>query len=140
MAEPLVVLASAETKETNPKKILESNSYIRFARRAWVGKTIDEWLIANNIQVNETMELDTLEAISAMVQHNLGVSIVPLNCCATAEPAGVRTIALGKSVRSRVLGVLSRRDSSNNQVVELLWEVLLRIVTEAGRAKPLPKP
>ena len=140
VAEPLVVLASAEVSATNPKKILESNSYIRFARRAWVGRMIDEWLLANNIQVNETMELDTLEAIAAMVQHNLGVSIVPLNCCATAEPAGVKTIALGKSAKPRVLGVLSRRDSSNNQVVELLWEVLLRIVTQAGRAKALPKP
>lgn len=140
VAEPLVVLASTEVSATNPKKILESNSYIRFARRAWVGKSIDEWLLANNIKVNESMELDTLEAIGAMVQQNLGVSIVPLNCCALPEPAGVRTIALGKSVKPRVLGVLSRRDASANQVVEILWEVLLRIVTEAGRAKALPRP
>ncbi len=140
VAEPLVVLASTKVKASNPKKVLESNSYIRFSRRAWVGRTIDDWLLANDIQVNETMELDTLEAIAAMVQQNLGVSIVPLNSGAIPEPAGVRTIPLGDSAQPRVLGVLSRHDSNKDPVVELLWSVLLRIVTQAGRGEAMPKP
>jgi len=45
---------------------LRTQSFIRFARKAWVGKAIDQWLLNNQINVHETMELDTLEATAAM--------------------------------------------------------------------------
>lgn len=138
--EPLVVLASSETESDDPKEILESYPYIRFARRAWVGRAIDEWLRDNNVRIRETMELETLEATAAMVLHNLGVSIVPMSCCAVPEQALLRMIPLGKTARPRVLGVISRRDSGKDQLIEILWNELLGVVIRSGRGTPLSDP
>ncbi|MBF2761224.1 MAG: hypothetical protein ISN28_13335 [Ectothiorhodospiraceae bacterium AqS1] len=58
--EPLIVLAPPDAAEEEPKALPESYPFIRFNRRAWVSRRIDEWLRAQNVQVSEAMELDTL--------------------------------------------------------------------------------
>lgn len=140
--EPFVVLTSKEISLKDPMEILRTQSFIRFARKAWVGKHIDQWLLENNIQVHETMELDTLEATAAMVMNNLGVSIVPLNCCLIPGHENLNIIPLDDDSFKRVLGVLYRRDTSKHRLIELLWEKLLQIVEESGITKvlrPFPK-
>lgn len=135
--EPFVVLTSKDIDSTDPKEILRTQSFIRFARKAWVGRAIDQWLLDNNIQVHETMELDTLEATAAMVMNNLGVSIVPMSCCSRPEHEYLNMIPLGDASFKRVLGVLYRRDTSKHILIELLWKKLLQIVEDAGRTKVL---
>lgn len=129
--EPFVVLAAKEITLTDPEEILQTQSFIRFARKAWVGRAIDQWLLDRNIQVHETMELDTLEATAAMVMHNLGVSIVPMSCCARPEHEHLNVIPLGDPAFKRVLGVLYRRDTTRHILIELLWKKLLKIVEES---------
>ncbi len=138
--EPFVVLTSKEITLKDPKEILRTQSFIRYARKAWVGKDIDRWLLENNIQVHETMELDTLEATAAMVMNNLGVSIIPLNCCTKPEHENLNIIPLEDASFKRVLGVLYRRDTSKHILIELLWKKLLQIVEESGITKVLLDP
>ena len=138
--EPFVVLTSKEITSKDPKEILRTQSFIRYARKAWVGKDIDRWLLENNIQVHETMELDTLEATAAMVMNNLGVSIIPLNCCTKPEHEHLNIIPLEDASFKRVLGVLYRRDTSKHILIELLWKKLLQIVEESGITKVLLDP
>jgi len=138
--EPFVVLTAKEITIKEPKEILQTKPFIRFARKAWVGRIIDQWLLDNNIHVHETMELDTLEATEAMVMHNLGVSIVPLNCCSRPEHEHLNIIPLGDASFKRVLGVLYRRDTSKHIVIELLWNKLIKIVEDSGRTKVLLDP
>lgn len=135
--EPLVVLMASDMQLNNAREVLETQPFIRYARKAWVGKAIDQWLLDNKIQVNEKMELDTLEAIAAMVINKLGVSIVPMNCCAMPVHQYLKSIPLGNSAKPRVLGVLCRQDSSKQKLVELLWKQLLKIVELSGRTKVL---
>ncbi len=138
--EPLVVLTARDTPSNDAREVLETQPFIRFARKAWVGKAIDQWLRDNHIRVNEKMELDTLEAIAAMVVNNLGVSIVPMNCCSMPEDRYLKSIPLGDSAKPRVLGVLSREDSARQKLVNLLWRQLLKIVKDSGRTKVLFDP
>jgi len=133
--EPFVVLASNEIHLDEPQHILESQPFLRFSRKAWVGRIIDQWLLDQNIQVHETMELETLEAISAMVMNNLGVSIVPLNCCSIPVDEYLRAIPLGDSAPKRVLGVLCRRDTSKHKLVDLLWKQLVTIVEQTSQTQ-----
>jgi len=129
--EPLVLLASKNTASENAREILETQPFIRFARKAWVGQQIEKWLSKNKIQVNERMELDTLEATSAMVINNLGVAIVPLNACAMPEQNKLKIIPLGDRSPRRTLGVICRRDTAKYKLVELLWQEMLRVTAEA---------
>ena len=130
--EPLVLLTSKQVVADDPREILAQEPYIRFARKAWVGEKIERWLADNAIRVRETMELDTLEATSAMVRDNLGVSIVPLNASAIPDRRYFRVIELGDEALIRTLGVLCRRDTAKHKLIDLLWQQLFSIC-EAGQ-------
>ena len=135
MREPLVLLVSKHTPSEDPREILGSQPYIRFARKAWVGERIEQWLSERGIAVREKMELDTLEAIAAMVRSNLGVSIVPLNRLAMPDRRYFKVIDLGDERLYRTLGVLCRRDTAKHALVELLWQELARLgASDIGEA------
>ena len=133
--EPLILLASLEEESDDPEWLLESRPFIRFNRRAWLGRQIDEWLQANKLNVREGMELDTLESISSMVFYQLGVSIVPRRCVPSARPLPLKRIPLGASARPRILGVMSRKDGSKSQLLEVLIAELVELVESAGEVK-----
>ena len=133
--EPLILLASREEESDDPEWLLESRPFIRFNRRAWLGRQIDEWLQASKLNVREGMELDTLESISSMVFYQLGVSIVPQRCVPSARPLPLKRIPLGASARPRILGVMSRKDGSKSQLLEVLIAELVELVESAGEVK-----
>ncbi|MGI9388035.1 MAG: LysR substrate-binding domain-containing protein, partial [Methyloligellaceae bacterium] len=123
-AEPLVLLAPFRAPSDDPLELLATYPYIRFTRRAWVGSLIDQWLEANQIGVNEAMELDTLESVSANVFHNLGVSIVPFRSVPSPHPLPVKRIPLRPTAKSRILGVISRQDCVSYRMIEVLVKEL----------------
>lgn len=126
--EPLVLLTSNNVQESNPLAILNSHQFIRFSRKAWVGKLIDKWLIDNSIQVEESMELDSMESISAMVANDLGVSLVPKSGYLDIETEGLKIYPLSGKVPTRTLGVLCRKDTSKHKLVDLLLDELVTVV------------
>ena len=122
--EPLVLLTSADVKESNPIELLQSLPFIRHTRRATVGELADEWLVANKITVNTSMEMESLESVASMVSYGLGVSIVPDICVPDPIFNGLKKIPLKPPARPRVLGILTRHDCSKARLVErLLSEV-----------------
>jgi DNA-binding transcriptional LysR family regulator len=131
-AEPLVLVAPMETEIEDPVELLENYPFIRFARRAWVGRIIDEWLHKNNVHVHEAVEIDSLEAVASWAFHNLGVSIIPQNCCLPSISFPVKNIALPRS-KPRILGVLSRRDSTKDKNIKNLWDSLIQCVQPSVR-------
>ena len=133
--EPLILLASLEEESDDPEWLLESRPFIRFNRRAWLGRQIDEWLQANKLNIREGMELDTLESISSMVFYQLGVSIVPRRCVPSARPLPLKRIPLGPSARPRILGVVARKDGLKFQLLEVLLAELVELVESAGEVK-----
>ncbi len=126
------MIAPAEAESSVPEDLLQQYPYIRFNRQAWVGEQIDEWLNRKNLRIRESMELATLDSISTMVSHGLGVSIVPKRCVPSPVEFNLKQISLGKSARSRRLGVLSRKDSMMSRAVDILLDELTEVVADAG--------
>lgn len=135
--EPLIVLAPPDAPGDDPRTLLETYPFIRFNRRAWVGQQIDEWLRGQDLNISETMELDTLESISTMVFHGLGVSIVPKRCVPSSRPFNLKRILLASTVRPRLLGILCRRDSEKYRLIDILLEEMIRLVEESGQVRAL---
>ncbi len=135
--EPLIVLASLQEPSDDPEYLVETFPYIRFTRRAWVGRLIDEWLHKRKLNVQESMELDTLEAISTMVFNNLGVSIVPHRCVPSPYPLPLKRIPIGPSAKPRILGLASRNDSVKFQLVDAFLAELVHLVEAAGQVKAI---
>lgn len=126
--EPMHLLAPPDTESDDPLDLIARHPFIRFNREAVVGHLIESWLQEKGIRVNESMELEGLEAISSMVLANLGVSIVPRRCVASFSPLPVRRISLGPDAPVRRLGLMSRRDSPRSRIIGEVHDALIRAV------------
>jgi DNA-binding transcriptional LysR family regulator len=125
--EPLVVIAPAGAGGGDYRELLTSLPFIRFNRSAWVGHTIQTALQDLGIEVNESMELDSLEAIRQMVRHGLGVSIVPVRCVEDNAADGLATVMFGSPPRVRTLGLLERQQHVKTGLTAALYRELLAI-------------
>jgi DNA-binding transcriptional LysR family regulator len=106
--ERLVVIAPPDAAGTGDRDLLARYPFIRFNRRAWAGRLIDEHLRRRGIAVNEAMELDSLEAIALMVSKGLGASIVPERAAGLALPARLVTRPFGRPPLVRKVGLIER--------------------------------
>ena len=137
-AEPLRLIASRATPGDDPRALLSTEPFIRFDRDAVVGTIIEGWLQREGIAVTETMELDSLEAISSMVFAGLGVSIVPERCVRPPVRLDLRRLPLGDGAPMRTLGLATRADATRTRVVEEVVRALEDAVARgrAGSGQP----
>lgn len=134
--EPLILLAPPGTEGDDPIELLRTQPFIRFSRQAWVGRDIDDWLRRKGLRVRETMELDSLDVISTMVYHNLGVSIVPLRCVDSPIRLPNRRMALGTDIKPRLLGLMSSPDSSKAPLLDAAFRTMVDLVREEAPSGP----
>ena len=78
-AEPFVLIMPSDMAYVDVAPTLASNAaYIAFDRSTWAGQLIDEFRARRGVQTRPSMELNSLDAIAAVVGQGLGISIVPL--------------------------------------------------------------
>ncbi len=126
--EPMELLAAREEPCDDPLELLAKRPFIRFNRSAVVGTLIDNWLQSKGIRVTESMELDSLEAISSMVDANLGVSIVPRRSVRPHEAIPVKRLPLGPDAPTRWLGLAWRRDRFRTRVIDELLLAMRQVI------------
>lgn len=123
--EPLMVIAPAHLPGDD-RTLLESLPFIRFQRYAWAGRLIDTQLRDRGIQVSTGMEMDSLEAISLMVSHGLGVSVVPRRPIREPFAPGIRAVPFGDPPVYRVVGLVARTKNPQEKLMEVLLRQLRR--------------
>ena len=128
--EELILLTSPEVVGEDPIKILKEMPYIRHHRRAAAGLLAEQWLYQNNINVREVMVTDSIETLTSMVAHNLGVAIVPDLCVPDPIFSKLRKISLGTNSIKRVLGILTRKDCSKIRLIDRLQEEIETILED----------
>ncbi|TFL17600.1 LysR family transcriptional regulator [Jannaschia formosa] len=131
--EPLHLIVSQDTEGDDALRLLTTRPFIRFTRAAVVGTLIDNWLTGAGLQVQEAMELGSLEAIASMVHADLGVSIVPRRVVEAWEQAPVRALSLGPSAPSRAIGLIAREDTPRPRVVDELETAFREVIAAEGR-------
>ncbi len=124
LREPLVLIAPLDAPRRPALALVESLPFIRYARQAWVGQSIDQFLKKRRLQVNEAMTLDTLEAITTMVHHGLGVSIVPLRAGPSPFALPVRVARFPAPVAQRVIGLVHAPSNAKASLIEAMLETL----------------
>lgn len=78
-SEPFALLTPAEVPYQDLVRAFKSSTpYIAFERSTWAGQLIDEFLMKRGVMTKPSMELNSLDAIAALVSQGLGISIVPL--------------------------------------------------------------
>lgn len=124
LEEPLVLVAHDDISGQRVSQILRHRPFIRFNRRTGVGQVIDGALRRRRIAVQETMELDSIEAILAMVHRGLGVAIAPLSSVLSFQDAALQHVALGTPNVTRRVGLIVNEKDEINPVLTALLEEL----------------
>ncbi|MDR3521606.1 MAG: LysR family transcriptional regulator [Acidocella sp.] len=138
LREPLVLVAPIDAPAQSVEDLLEKYPFIRYTRHAWVGQLIEKQLKQQKLRVRETMVLDTLEAIIAMVHAGMGVSIVPMRLIEPAGSPPVRRLTLPGPMVYRTLGLVEIQDHPKSALMATLLGVLQAVTAQAGVAAPLP--
>lgn len=122
--EPFVVLAPLEMAGEDPHELLRTQPFIRYHRRSFGGMLADRYLMDAGIQPMERFEIDALDAIAAMVKGRLGVSLVPQWRPLHAQLDLMAQIPLPAPGLHRSLGLLWKRNSAKERLVEVFCKVL----------------
>ena len=126
--EKMQLIVSSQEPENDPIKLLLEKPYIRFNRSEVIGTVIDNWMSSKNIDVNETMEFDSGEAIASMVGAGLGVSILPEPVIMPSHGIKVKRLPLGADAPQRTLGLVYLENNIKIQLINEMKSALSQIV------------
>ncbi len=118
--EPLIVLAHRGITERDAHVILQTEPFVRYDRKQWGGRLVDNYLQRYDLHPRDRYELDSLEAIAVLVDRQLGVSLVPDWAPPWPEGVELTKIPLPRPFEKRRVGVLWRRSSARVRLVQAL--------------------
>ena len=128
--EPMVLIVPSRTPFALPSEglaILAQCPFLRFDRQTWTGHLVDEALAQCDATVRTRMELNSLEAIVALVRQGFGVSIVPqLANLDWSGDRALRIVPLPQISLERAVGLLERRHHSREQVTRAIKRYFAR--------------
>jgi len=114
--------------------LLAEADYIRFDRRAWAGTLIDDELQRQGYRLNETMEMDSLLAALRMIEHGLGVTIMPLNRQQREDVASrFHILPFGDENLQREVGLYRQRSHNRRLLVDGLLAEFHQYYAELDR-------
>ena len=120
--EEFIVLKSAAIASNNGLELLRDQPFIRYDRRHWDGQIADRYPTELGICPHERFEMDGLDAIAALVEKGLGVSLVPNSYPLRQLSANLAKVALGSGRPSREIIFISNRSSPNSRFLEIFYQ------------------
>jgi DNA-binding transcriptional LysR family regulator len=120
--EPFVVLTPSSLRARDAHAILAQEPFIRLDRRVFAGQLIDTYLHKAGIRPKERYELDGLELIAVMVDHGLGVTLLPDWAPPWPEGLSLRKLPLPDRSFARRTGLLWSRASLRARLIHTFLE------------------
>jgi len=125
--EPLVVVADINTKGNTDIELLENSPYIKYFSHSSAALIIDKEFLRRNIHVHSRIDIDALEPIIRMVEHGLGVSVLPEPVGGEPFPPNIRKIPFGDPPLKRQLGIIYQKSSTKEKVISVLHNELFKL-------------
>lgn len=140
--EPMVLIVPRRPHFALPEtgtEILKQCPFMRFDRQTWTGHLVDAALAQAQATVRGGMELNSVEAIVALVRQGFGVSIVPrlANLQWTRDRA-LRIVPLPGVDVQRSVGLLERRQHSRERVTEAIKDYFAAGARQPGKIRLTP--
>ena len=125
--EPLVVVADSNIKGNTDIELLENSPYIKYASHSSAALLIDKEFMRRNIRVNSRIDIDAMEPIIRMVEHGLGVSVLPEPVGGDPFPPNIRKIPFGSPPLKRQLGIIHQKSSTKQKLISALHNELFKL-------------
>lgn len=123
--EPLVVLAPAALRESDPHQLLRANPLICYDRKLWGGQLATNYFRQHGIHPKIRIETAAIEIIALLVSQGLGVSLVPDAIGELPPNAPMRKVPLPGNEHFRSVGLLWNRQSVRAPLLCELHEMLV---------------
>ncbi len=130
LREPLVMIAPAKVKHHDVRQLTVEYPFIRYSPNASLGRLIDRAVREARLEVRETMRLDWLDAIEAMVSHGHGISIVPAPLFPHTGASGVKAFAFATKTFHRTVGLITPIDGATKKLTDILVAEIRGLVAE----------
>ncbi|MFP5405603.1 MAG: LysR family transcriptional regulator [Gammaproteobacteria bacterium] len=119
-AEPMVLIAPRRPHfhlPADPMQMLREAPFIRFDRQTWTGLLVKDVLNLCSLHVRDEMELNSVEAIVAIVRQGFGISIVPkLANVRWSQDGDLQVVELRGIEVQRHVGLLERSHHTRTQL------------------------
>ena len=125
--EPMILITPALTTNKGTKSPPRIKlPFIRFERNTWTGHLVDQAIKANKLPIEESMELNSVEAIIELVRQGIGYSIVPKLASISWETDRQLTIQRlpGKTIYRKV-GLLERKKHGRQNITLAIKQLFL---------------
>jgi DNA-binding transcriptional LysR family regulator len=101
-------------------ELIASAPFIRYDRRSWGGRLVENYLAQNGFRPRDRFEIDALDGAFAMVAAGLGTAILPDWRSPHPQEAMVVIKALPGPPLSRVIGLYYRLGAARANLVRAL--------------------
>jgi DNA-binding transcriptional LysR family regulator len=125
--EDLKVVIHKDLFHGSVRALLSKHPFIRFNPAMGVGRVIDAALRMRRINVNDFMEIDSIETIISMVKLKLGVTIIPVGLVKPELTEALKAISFDPPVTRRIAFV-ARRGMIDDPSVRAVIEVFRSLV------------
>ena len=123
--EPLMLVVSREIGDNDPRRILRSYPFLRFDRRVRTGLVVDQALHTLGLEVNEYLELNSIETIVALVRKNVGVTVLPkLHSGDWDADPSLRLVPIAYPPITRTVGMIHRASYGQTGITEAIVDML----------------
>ena len=140
-SEPMVLIVPRRPHfelPTEPLQMLAVCPFLRFDRQTWTGHLVDQALAQcrASVKPGQGMELNSVEAIVALVRQGFGISIVPAlaNLQWTRDRA-LRIVTLPRLTLQRHVGLLERRQHRREPFTAAIKAYFVSRAVEPGAAR-----
>jgi DNA-binding transcriptional LysR family regulator len=118
------VIAPKKYRGKTDEELLCRGPYLRHKPRLLDETRIDREMKRRGIRAEPSMEFDSYENILLMVEHDVGIGIVPDSYLSKQKFTQMHCVTFGTPPLTREMGLMVRHDSPNLCLVDLLWEAI----------------
>jgi DNA-binding transcriptional LysR family regulator len=129
--ESICVIAPPDAQGVTADDLLRTYSYIELVRGAWQLRMIEERVAKMGVPLRTIMQLDSIEAVTLMVHHGLGVSIVPRRTVELLLRLPIKMVAFGDPPLFRTLGLVHFQGSPKTPLANALFDQLMKACSES---------
>jgi len=122
--ERFYVIASRGFRSRTDEELLMRGPYLRHKPLLLEETMIDREMKKRGIKADPIMELDSYNSILLMVEHGVGVGIVPDSYLSKQTFSSLHCVPFGTPPLTREMGLMVRHDSQHLPLVNLLWEAI----------------
>jgi DNA-binding transcriptional LysR family regulator len=128
--EPFVLALPPASTYSDWREALRHEPFVRYDRASFGGRLVEQFLRRKRIAINESLELDELDAIAGAVEAGIGVALVPLTHTQRGGRFNIRILPLQESRFVREVGLIRLKQREGDASVLALAEALEAVALE----------